>query len=98
MEGEWEGDQEVGGGGNGEWEGDVIYYAGCLSNNFIKNIYLNELTMRTIEYLLRYDLKLVILPYSPITNLKADTFTHRGKESSPLGALGLHSVFFGCFR
>ena len=49
MEGEREGDQEVGGGGNGEWEGDVIYYAGCLSNNFIRIISLNELIIHLSE-------------------------------------------------
>ena len=49
MEGEWEEDQEVGGGSNGEWEGNVIYYAGCLSNNFIKNISLNKLIIHKIN-------------------------------------------------
>ena len=38
------------------------------------------LILRTFGYLLKYDLKLVILPYSSITNLKTDTFTHRGHE------------------
>ena len=49
MEGEWKREQEVEGGGSGDWEGEVVYYAGCLSNNFIKNISLNNIIIHKIN-------------------------------------------------